>query len=90
MLDICVNTRNANLLAYMLAKGVSVNETNLRNMTTLQYCHSHGLDKLVKLLIEYGADASTLETYVPDDQIMHFMNVVSTKFFLYRLIVCIK
>ena len=58
-------SNNANLVAYMLSLGVDVNLPDSVGVTPVQCCRSFGHKKCLKLLIEHGADTSTMETPLP-------------------------
>lgn len=63
-------SRNLNLVAYILSLGVDVNMPDAHGITPIQHCYAYGLEKCVKLLIEHGADESTMTLPIPADLLM--------------------
>ena len=50
-----------NVVAYLLTKGVNINYCSDDGMTAVQQAHVYGHRKCVELLIEHGADESSLQ-----------------------------
>ena len=60
-LMICALFGRFQIMSYLLAHGANVNTYNVPN--ALQTTHTYGHSKCVELLLEHGADESTLQGY---------------------------
>ena len=51
---------NVNVATYLISLGVDVNKPDAQGTTPLQLCDFYGISRLCDLLIEHGADASSM------------------------------